>query len=265
MKIWPLSDLHMELTRGWDLPGAADRPPFDVMVVAGDVMPGFARGVRWLAERVVDRPVIMVAGNHEHYGRDLDREIEKAREAATGTNVTVLQNSTAIVNGVLFLGATYWTDFDLFGTPIASMSVAAEMLNDYRKIRVDNYSRRLRPQHTLLRHRESRAFVEETLRAAPATMKRVLVTHHPVHPVGGRSRPHGHDLAGDQLAPAYMSDCSELFELGLDAAVSGHTHVSLDEIVGKTRLISNSKGYGPWTAGERWENPHFDPLFTFDI
>jgi hypothetical protein len=37
--LWILSDLHLELTRGWDLPSADARPRFDVFVVAGDLIP----------------------------------------------------------------------------------------------------------------------------------------------------------------------------------------------------------------------------------
>ena len=54
MRLWILSDLHIELTRGWDLPAGADRPDFDVLVVAGDLIPRMERGVRWLRERVTD-------------------------------------------------------------------------------------------------------------------------------------------------------------------------------------------------------------------
>ena len=38
MLLWIVSDLHLELTSGWDLPAADARPRFDVMVVAGDLL-----------------------------------------------------------------------------------------------------------------------------------------------------------------------------------------------------------------------------------
>ena len=81
MRLWILSDLHLDSTRGWDLPPAGTRPDFDVLVAAGDLFPRMDRGVRWLAERVTDRPVIYVAGNHESFGTDIDRTVEKALEA----------------------------------------------------------------------------------------------------------------------------------------------------------------------------------------
>jgi 3',5'-cyclic AMP phosphodiesterase CpdA len=48
LRLWILSDLHLELTRGSDLPSAEARPDFDVMVVAGDLIPKMERGVAWL-------------------------------------------------------------------------------------------------------------------------------------------------------------------------------------------------------------------------
>src|SRR5258708_5300675 len=83
--LWEVSDLHLELTRGWDLPSAGARPKFDVMVVAGDLIPRMERGVAWLRERVPDRPVIYVPGNHEGYGGDVDRTVEKAKPAPEGS------------------------------------------------------------------------------------------------------------------------------------------------------------------------------------
>ena len=264
-RIWTLSDLHLESTRGWDLPPPQARPRSDVLVIAGDVVPGFARGVRWAADRVRDRPVIMVAGNHESYGRDVDREIEKGRDAARGTNVTVLHDDASVFGDVVFLGATFWSDFDLDGTPEASMAAAAEGLNDYRRIRVNGYSQRLRPHHTLARHRASRSAIEAGLLLNKDRRRRVVVTHHPIHAFGRRSRPGLAAQATDQFAAAYMSDCSGMFALGVDAAISGHTHTSLDTTVAGVRLVQNCKGYGPWVTGEPWENPDFDVNFTFDI
>jgi hypothetical protein len=47
--------------------------------------------------------------------------------------------------------------------------------------------------------------------------------------------------------------------------VYGHTHESRDFTVGSTRIITNSKGYGPWNKGETWDNENFDPTFTIEI
>jgi 3',5'-cyclic AMP phosphodiesterase CpdA len=90
MLLWILSDLHLEFTPGWELPSGDTRPRFDVLVVAGDLIPRMERGVVWLLARLTDRLVIYVPGNHEFYDCDIDHTVEKARQAAAGTNVRIL-------------------------------------------------------------------------------------------------------------------------------------------------------------------------------
>jgi predicted phosphodiesterase len=256
VRLWVLSDLHLELTRGWDLPAGAARPDFDVLVIAGDLVTRMERGVKWLLERVTDRDVVYVAGNHEGYGTDLDRTIEKARIAAAGTNLHILQNDSVTISGTIFLGATGWTDFNLFGDQDRAMQAAGEVMNDYKKIRVRNYGLRLRPAHTLARHMETRAFLQREL-SRPKTLPRVVVTHMGFHAETVR-RGFEHDL----ISAAYSSrDPIE----GADIWVYGHTHESRDFRVGATRVVSNAKGYGPWKIGETWENPDFDPTLVVEI
>lgn len=106
VRLWVLSDLHLDLTRGWELPQLSARPAFDVMVIAGDLITRMERGVIWLLKHVPDHQVIYVPGNHEFYGTDIDRTVEKARQIASGTNVEVLQNDFMTIDDTLFVGAT---------------------------------------------------------------------------------------------------------------------------------------------------------------
>jgi predicted phosphodiesterase len=254
-----MSDLHLELTRGWDLPSGDARPAFDVLVVAGDLITRMERGVTWLKSRVVGQ-VVYVAGNHEFYGTDIDRTVEKARAAAAGSNVHVLQNDSVILDGVTFLGCTLWTDFDLFGDAEYAMTAAGETMNDYKKIRTQNYERRLRPMHTMQRHQESRDFIARELRK-PKTGPRIVVTHMGPHPEAAR-RGSERDIS----SAAYTSDCSDLMSMGVDLWVYGHTHETRDSVVGGTRLVTNQKGYGPWLPREpTWDNEAFDPQLIVEI
>lgn len=281
MRLWIMSDLHLELTRGWDLPSAAERPDFDVLIVAGDLITRMERGVRWLAERVPDRPVIYVAGNHEAYGTDVDRTVEKALEAARGTNVVVLADRAVAIGNTVFAGATLWTDFDLFGDRRRAMTVAGERMNDHRKIRTANYAERFLPRHARARHLASRAFIECELGRPRGDGRLVVVTHHaPVPDLGFMIAPREPgETVGDatMLGAAYRSDLTALMSPqpaagGRDALrpadlwVYGHTHESFDRIVGATRVVSNAKGYGPWPPRERvWDNPDFDPNLVIAI
>jgi hypothetical protein len=115
------------------LPPEAERPQFDVMVVAGDLIPKMERGALWLLEHVPDKPIIYIAGNHEGYGADVDRTVEKAMKIAEGTKLFVLQNRQITLGDVVFVGATRWTDFDLFKDRRRAMDVAGERMNDFKK------------------------------------------------------------------------------------------------------------------------------------
>jgi predicted phosphodiesterase len=255
--LWILSDIHLELTRGWDLPTASKRPHFDVMIVAGDLVPRMERGVKWLVERVPYRHVIYVAGNHEGYGCDIDRTVEKARQAAAGTIVYVLQNDAILLGNVTFVGATLWTDFNLFGEQQRAMRVAGDRMNDFRKIRTKRYVERFRPMHALARHMESRKFFEAEMRK-PRSGPLVVISHHcPVPSPTPPPAQHASERLSDDeiLDAAYRSDLTSLMVRAPDDGrgtlrpadlwIFAHTHESVDTRVGATRLISNAKGTAP--------------------
>lgn len=262
MKIWVLSDLHCELTEGWDLPAPGERPEFDVLVVAGDLKPRMERGVEWIHKRVPDRPVIYIAGNHEGYHADIDRTLAKAKADALGTNISALENETIAIGGVRFVCGTLWSDFGLFGDPASAMHAAGMAMNDYHMVRTDHHTRRLEPLDTLARHLVTRSYIDDEL-AREFAGPTVVVTHHAPHRSAVK-RGHEHDI----LSAAYVSDLSELIERRRPYAwIYGHTHESNYSMVGHTWLVSNAKGYGPYAALRRteWENSDFDPYFTIDV
>lgn len=264
MKIWVMSDIHTELTQGWDLPGPAGRPDFDVLVMAGDLVPGMERGVRWLRERISRRPVVYIPGNHEAYGADIDRTVEKAKAAAAGSNVHVLNDEAVVIGDLQFVCSTMFTDFALFGDRQAAMQVAGRTMNDFRRIRTDRYARRFTPADALRRHQNSRDFVARTL-AEPAlgVRARIVVSHHGPHK-DARRPGQEHDL----ISAAYASDLKDLIVTGgADAWIYGHLHISDDRMIGRTRVVSNSKGYGPYPALGMWswDNPMFDPRFVIEV
>nr|WP_245003673.1 metallophosphoesterase [Bradyrhizobium liaoningense] len=273
--LWILSDLHVELTRGWDLPSGDAQPRFDVLVVAGDLIPRAERGVKWLRERVTDRPIIYVMGNHEAYGTDIQRTFEEAKASAEGTHVYVLENETVCIGDVTFAGATLWTDFALKGDAYRAMMTAGDRMNDYKKIRIAAYQRRFLPHHALTRHLKSRAFLKNEMRRPRHEGKLVVVTHHaPLPEMSHQASRGGNDNTG--LDPAYRSDLRSLMLPGSDdgrgavrppdLCIYGHTHESFDAVIGDTRVVSNAKGYGPWLPQQRtWDNPRFDPNLVIEI
>lgn len=274
MRLWTMSDLHLELTRGWDLPSGAARPEFDVMIVAGDLIPRMERGVAWLLERVPDRPIIYVQGNHESYGTDIDRTLEKAKAIAAGTNVHILENETVRIGGITFAGCALWTDFAINGDAYRGISIAGERMNDFKKIRTQSYQRRFLPQYALTRHLKSVAFLKTTMRE-PREGKLVIISHHA--PIPRMTDEPGGSSEDRTLDPAYRSDLRRLMAPSPDEGsgalrpadlwVFGHTHESFDALVGQTtRVLSNAKGYGPWPGQmPSWDNRNFNECLIVEI
>lgn len=73
MKLWILSDLHLE----YDEHFVPTIPDADVCVVAGDVTQGCGNAIRWLDKMIAPAmPVVYVAGNHEFYRDSVMEGIE---------------------------------------------------------------------------------------------------------------------------------------------------------------------------------------------
>lgn len=242
MKISIFSDLHLEFT---DFKPPAVQP--DLVVLAGDISVR-SRGVLW-ANETFDCPVLYVCGNHEFYKSHIDRELTKMRQAAA-PHVHVLDNQVIVIGGVRFLVATGWTDYTSTGNYQVAMRVCAEWMSDFKRIRIGDDFRKLRPTDLIARNIAARAFLSEEL-SKDFDGKTVVITHHcPIEQVAGD----GHE---GHLGAAYYNQWHDLISLA-DAWVFGHTHHSVDEVVSGCRLVSNPKGY----PGER---TGFLPDFTIEI
>jgi Icc-related predicted phosphoesterase len=257
MKLWILSDLHLEFDDHFQ----PSFPDADVCVVAGDVMQGCGNAIRWL-DRVIApaMPVVFVAGNHEFYQDSVMEGLEWAKvHAAECQNVNFLENGETVIDGVRFLGATMWTDYALDGSGRQerawAMANAEGRLNDHKVIawRMLPRYEAFTPLKALDLHERSREWLRQRL-AEPFDGRTVVVTHHAPHPLSVNRR-----WKGSSLNPAFASDLSELIDLYRPALwVHGHMHDSVDYPVGETRVICNPKGY-------RNENPQFEPALVVEV
>lgn len=80
-----------------------------MVVLAGDIHLKH-HGINWVKEHF-DVPVIYVPGNHEYFGCEILSNNKKMKSLAKNSNVHVLINDSVEIDGVLFVGATLWTDF----------------------------------------------------------------------------------------------------------------------------------------------------------
>jgi predicted phosphohydrolase len=250
VRLHVLSDLHLERA-----PFTTPDVESDIVVLGGDIAPGTA-GVDWARNWLGGRPALYVAGNHEFYGESFTQLADDLRDRALGSGVQVLENDVTVVDGVRFLGCSLWSDFEFAGPERReySMAICERMVNDYRQISASSAGGPLRPQDTLARHLESRAWLSERL-SEPHDGQTVVITHH--SPIV-RERPKNPLLAA--IGGAFASDLSEL--IGADAVdlwIFGHIHRTVDVDVNGTRMISNQRGYrGEPVSG-------FDPELVIEL
>lgn len=264
-----MSDLHNDIGK---MPAVVDDRRIDdeadVIVLAGDVHEG-VQAPMWARETFPDKPIIMICGNHEFYGRFWNRNLRKIREKCDALGIHFLENDSVEIDGVRFLGCTLWTSFELFGETMrsTSMAEARAKMNDYNLIKLDRKpgenqewretrSIKLIPELTRRRHRASVEWLAAQLdQGDPA--KTVVVTHH--SPLA-RSIPAHYE--GHVLSPAYASNLDRL--MGRSALwIHGHIHEKIDYMAGDTRVVANPRGY-PRKNGVP-ENVGFDPFFTVEV
>jgi Icc-related predicted phosphoesterase len=235
MRAWIFSDLHIDVNARspWLIP--EPRPEHDVVIIAGDICQGLERGVRWIVEHGInEKPVMYVPGNHEYYGFDFDTEFEAGRAAAAEfINIHVLDRDAVAIDGVVFLGVTLWTDYQLYGERSADIAMmrAERSMNDHRVIR--RQDRHWEGSDAVAEYDLSSKWLETQLDADNG--KRVVVVTHTAPSLKSVAAQYQTDL----LSAANLDHLVERAPLW----VHGHTHAGKDYQLGGCRVISNPRGY----------------------
>lgn len=272
--LWIASDVHDELIQPADRPTFARPPGADLLLLAGDQHHA-AKAID-SARRMfgVDIPIVMIAGNHEHYGRLLpvkrnhDRLREDARhDRKKGRETYFLENETATLTvrgqAIRFVGATFWTDFGLLGDPLRAKVEAVRGLNDFNYVLSNQGGDdgpwvgkpSVEPDEMIRWHVKARSYIARKL-VEPFDGRTVVMTHHVPSLQSVAQRWRGHPLT-----PCFASCADDLIALGSDLWVHGHTHDSADWThEGGTRVVCNPRGYQRKTkAGQaRSDNQEFD-------
>lgn len=264
MKLLIYSDVHLE--RQQFTPGPVGGEA-DIVVLAGDIGEG-TDGLVWARSTFSDKPIVAVLGNHEFFGgRDFDAFVDEARIKATELDIHLLECGEVTIGGVRFLGATLWTDFELFnpdGDDLQRLKQQAQAsIKDYSSGQITTQSKSecagesvssLTPDLTIRRHWTSRTWLEEAL-AQGDPAKTVVVTHHCPSLLSIPSQFRTGETS--QLSPVYASN---LGQLGGQAAlwIHGHVHESCDYDLLGTRVICNPMGYCSKELGP--QNPRFTDL-----
>lgn len=253
MKINVLSDLHLEFGGFF-----APTQEADVIILAGDI--GLAHKentFKPFIEECLDsaHKVIMVMGNHEHYGGQIDLSYNLIKDKIDSERFHILEDEFVDYKGIRFIGSTLWSEIDISEGYYISRS-----LNDYRTILIEdegvNPVRRLCVQDTTQIFYKSRDYIFKQVSIANHNgIKPFVITHH-----SPTMMPATH-YRGNKLNSAYGSDLDNLIEVAKPIAwVNGHTHNSFDYNVGDTRIICNPRGYYGVEV-----NKYFNPNLIIEV
>jgi hypothetical protein len=262
MKIKVVSDLHLECCEHGH--GVPDLGEGEVLVLGGDILCArhfkkdgpLKKVYNDFLQKCVNNfdEVLYLAGNHEAYGYNYEGTWNVLAEHLP-KEIHLVENDFVKIKDWVFLGATLWTDFR--NENALEMMEAAQCMNDYKVIRIGSNYRKMNPDDTLGFHKKSKLFLQQKLEQFRDTKTWVLTHHGPsyqsVHP---KYRSSG--IANG----AYVSDLDDLILNNPQVKYwsHGHTHESLDYMIGDCRVVCNPRGYYP-----REINPNFDPNFEIEI
>lgn len=245
MKLRIASDLHLEffgdpvdvLERHF-LP-ADERDQDSVLVLAGDISSNIEQ-LGGFIERVARRfeHVIYVPGNHEYYRSDYNEwnlEAESALEDIPRLQAVIGRASSRQFRGLRFVCATLWGHGG--DTPDEATAIGG-YLNDFRLITANGHP------FTVPFMRGLHHFQREDIRlqlVGEVTIPTVVVTHHmPSYTLS-------HPRFGDVATGGFAGKCDDLMhgEHAPALWIHGHTHDTIDRVIGKTRVVCNPAGYMP--------------------
>jgi len=236
MKIRLLSDLHLETHRHskdrslFHLKGM-DKERKQILCLLGDIdtklnMVSFIKRIH---KRF--KAVIIVAGNHEFYNQEviyLYSELKKQLEMME--NVYFLQDDKVIIDDVVFIGSTLWSDFDSHNNNL--MKDCKDRIGDFYEIKYKE--KRITPSVMYDLNKYSREYINHILNEY-SDKKKVVLTH----------------FCPDESLSDYKTSLSRYFcNTGLEFIIEkadywlfGHTHESVEKELHGCMCISNPIGY----------------------
>lgn len=259
MKINYMSDLHLEFEGAEMDPGEGE-----VLILAGDICTASSfemRGEEDKKETYLNffikcvenyKKVFYVMGNHESYSFFFD-ETEKTLRENLPEGITLLHNQSEYYNGVHFVGATMWTDFNK-GDGV-TLELARHSMNDYNCVYKKSTMDLLDPKDTLKEHGNTSTWFDQVLPTLNGPV--VVITHHAPSEQSFKA-----DYREEEIKPAYVVNMEPLMKKSDNVKlwIHGHIHETNDYQVAGCRVVSNPRGYYGFEL-----NPGFDVNKTVEI
>jgi Icc-related predicted phosphoesterase len=210
--------------------------------------------------------IVVVPGNGEYVGQELDSARARYRAVADGIpNTTWLDNETIVLPGGLrIIGSTLWSDVPAGDIDRYSKLLADDGLNGVDDIRVGDRYLTLRDTNEL--HAAARSFIARELGALSSAerAKTIVCTH-----FWPTLRPWTDD-AGRPLDGHPETQWLHMIGSGLDELIAGsgprfwlcgHAHTTYTVTVGATEVASNPRaGDGPGHV-----NPEFAESYLVEL
>lgn len=259
MKIRLLSDLHTEFKLPYKHQAFSEYRGEDVLVLAGDIASGSSNTmdvIRWF--RALGFPhVVYVPGNHEYYGTsiyDFDSKMQNKTSGLEG--VHFLNPGQVEIDGVLFIGATLWTNF---ANNSFSQAVCKGVIADFKLIKgFSPEMPKFSPQDAFALYNKHLDYIKAAYEAR-GNRKVVVVTHFlPATECISPRFQNPADLVNDYFANnlgEYISGLSDVVWM------HGHTHDHVDIKLGTTRVVANPHGY--YNALD--DGRGFNPFETIEV
>jgi Icc-related predicted phosphoesterase len=232
-----MSDLHAvwHMDGGKSFLRSLDPTNIDIIVVAGD-LENLAVTLPLLCD--LFPRVVFVLGNHELYGTSKDlvwMELETLCERHS--NLCWLDNNVAKIEGQRFVGSTLWFDRD------PDNEKYKHLLNDFGHI--ENFDAWVYEEN-----KEAKKFLADNVKQGDIVITHHLPSNKCIHP----------KYKNSALNRFFVSDVEQLIiNKKPKYWIAGHTHGSIDTMIGETRIIVNPYGY--FMQGE---NLSFDDHLILD-
>jgi predicted phosphodiesterase len=237
MKLWVLSDLHVDHHEDLDL---GSHPDCDYIVMAGDISDGDYDPVPWmLAEFSADElsRMVFVPGNHEPYGIGIAAGETHVQRIQREIGILVLQRDTIELDGRRFVGCTMWSPLEerLDGLGGDLVNIPEFNGNAWRAL-----------------HERDRLWLEETVQEGD-----IVVTHHSPG-WDGLKIDMRHNVRLMSLASGYFARMEPLIAEKQPALwIHGHTHITSEYEIAGCRVVTNALG--------RSYNLRFEPGYVVEI
>ena len=245
MKIRVMSDLHVDVNKKYSRKRFYWNDRDILTIIAGDIAGSLEVAAPFLRKHFNN--ALFIGGNHILYNRD-NKSIQQlhrdySAEFPLDSAVSYLENDYKEVDGVVFIGATLWTDYTYGGNREENMLSAANGMNDFAYgLFEEGGDVPLRARHCLDMFEESLSFIKAVYdKFCNSEKKIVLIVHHGISP---RALPENY--RNPEYDAAYTSDLEDYLIQNLPnlaLVVHGHIHRRFQYNIGPIPVVCNPCGY----------------------